>query len=130
MTLSEYNATIKYVKGANNTQPDMLSRLIAQREKMKTLDLSGILENFPPSFASPKAAFATKPLANTRTKALDEEEIKLELLKCPIYSKIIEALTSGNTPPKTPGLTVRELSLHEGLLYRTSPQKRIKGHSH
>ena len=128
MTLNEYNATINFVKGTNNIQPDMLSRMLTQGAKMKALDLSGTFENFPPSFAPVNATRANVPLTKVRTKALDEEEIKTELLKCPKYSKIIEALSSGNSLPKVPGIALRELSLHNGLLYRTSPQKRIKGH--
>ena len=148
LTLGEFDCEFTYVRGKENAPPDALSRA-SLPALMSSDDIAqSDPDTFPPSHAhvsgprmphvpahdvgvcgDPSAAqvHAICPIAGSPLAALSHDDIMTAQSKDQAYSDIIRALQTNSVPPKKKGLPVEEFFLENGLLYRKSVPKRIRG---
>ena len=124
MTLSDYNVTLKYIKGILNTPPDALSRMVTEGCNTP-YDLEGKNpSDFPPSYARPCATTST---TEEEPYALHKDDIISGINEDPIFSSIHSALLKGKPAPSVKGYPTKRFILIDGLLYHKYVPPRIKG---
>ena len=151
LTLGEFDVKFVHIPGKDNGPPDALSRA-AMPAKPGDLTQCGP-DTFPPSFASSYAAnelqrsqgaVTKKPpvspildvpasthlvyhgFSQSLTIKTNEEWIAAQSAD-PVFGPVVTALREGKPVPKVKGVRTDELRLLEGLLYRLSKPKKIKG---
>ena len=134
VTLGEFNAEIRYIKGKVNYAPDALSRIQTGMDGLH-IDESALNPlSLPPAMARQEASTtayphtcALFPSEGDPEDPLSREEIAGELRKCQTYGQIVKALEEGRETPKVAHIPTHEFILEDGILIRVSKPKNIRG---